>query len=188
MTIVHTSSEASGQIYVPEVNTILMVACVALTLMFQKSGNLAAAYGIAVMGTMVITTVLLFSVERRIWHWPLWKALAVCGVFMVVDIPFLLANVVKIVSGGWVPLVVAFVDLQPDDDLEARPDSRAQAPRGGQPAARLFSYPAGGQPALSRAGDCGLHDFDDGRDAADPAAPFQAQQGAAREGHSASPS
>jgi len=108
MTIVHTSGEASGQIYVPEVNSILMVACVALTLMFQKSGNLAAAYGIAVMGTMVITTILLFSVERRIWHWPLWQALLFCGLFMVVDIPFLAANVVKIVSGGWVPLVVAF--------------------------------------------------------------------------------
>lgn len=108
MTIVHTSNEASGQIYVPEVNTILMVACVALTLMFQKSGNLAAAYGIAVMGTMVITSILLFSVERRIWHWPLWQALALCGAFMVIDIPFLMANVVKIVSGGWVPLVVAF--------------------------------------------------------------------------------
>ena len=108
MTIVHTSNEASGQIYVPEVNTILMVACVSLTLMFQKSGNLAAAYGIAVMGTMVITTILLFSVERRIWKWPLWQALALCAVFMIVDIPFLAANVVKIVSGGWVPLVVAF--------------------------------------------------------------------------------
>ncbi len=108
MTIVHTSNEASGQIYVPEVNTILMIACVSLTLMFQKSGNLAAAYGIAVMGTMVITTILLFSVERRIWHWPLWKALLLCGLFMVVDMPLLAANVVKIVSGGWVPLVVAF--------------------------------------------------------------------------------
>ena len=108
MTIVHTSNEASGQIYVPEVNTILMIACVSLTLMFQKSGNLAAAYGIAVMGTMVITTILLFSVERRIWHWPLWQALLLCGLFMVVDIPLLAANVVKIVSGGWVPLVVAF--------------------------------------------------------------------------------
>ena len=107
MTIVHTSNEASGQIYVPEVNTILMIACVTLTLMFRKSGNLAAAYGIAVMGTMVITTILLFSVERRIWRWPLWQALALCAAFMIVDIPFLAANVVKIVSGGWVPLVVA---------------------------------------------------------------------------------
>ena len=107
MTIVHTSGEASGQIYVPEVNTILMISCVALTLMFQKSGNLAAAYGIAVMGTMVITTILLFWVERRIWRWPLWQALALTAVFMVVDIPFLAANVVKIVSGGWVPLAVA---------------------------------------------------------------------------------
>ena len=108
MTIVHTSGEASGQIYVPEVNTILMISCVALTLMFQKSGNLAAAYGIAVMGTMVITTILLFSVELRIWKWPLWQALALSAAFMVIDIPFLAANVVKIVSGGWVPLAVAF--------------------------------------------------------------------------------
>lgn len=107
MTIVHTSTEASGQIYVPEVNAGLMVACVTLTLVFQRSGNLAAAYGIAVMGTMVITTILLFSVQRRIWNWPLWQALALCGLFMLVDIPFLLANAVKIASGGWVPLAVA---------------------------------------------------------------------------------
>ena len=108
LTIVHTSGEASGQVYVPEVNTILMIACVSLTLMFQRSGNLAAAYGIAVMGTMVITTILLFSVERQIWKWPLWQALALSAVFMAIDIPFLAANLVKIVSGGWVPLAVAF--------------------------------------------------------------------------------
>ncbi len=108
MTIVHTSGEASWQIFVPEVNMILMIACLALTLMFKKSGNLASAYGLAVMGTMVITTILLFSVERRIWRWPLWQALLLCGLFMVVDIPFFAANIVKLVSGGWVPLVVAF--------------------------------------------------------------------------------
>jgi KUP system potassium uptake protein len=107
MTIVHTSGEASGQIYVPEVNTILMVACVALTLMFEKSGNLAAAYGIAVMGTMAITTVLLFSVELQIWKWPLWQAVVLSSLFMMIDLPFLAANVVKIKSGGWVPLAVA---------------------------------------------------------------------------------
>lgn len=107
LTIKHTSGEASGQIYVPEVNNLLMVACVLLTITFQKSGNLAAAYGIAVMGTMVITTVLLYSVERRIWKWPVWQALALCGLFMVVDLPFLAANVVKIWSGGWVPIVGA---------------------------------------------------------------------------------
>ncbi len=107
MTIVHTSGEASGQIYVPEVNGILMVACVALTLAFRKSGNLAAAYGIAVMGTMVITTVLLYSVARRRWKWRTWQALALAALFMVVDVPFLAANATKIWSGGWVPLAVA---------------------------------------------------------------------------------
>ncbi len=107
LTIVHTSGEASGQIYVPEVNRLMAIACVALTLAFRESGNLAAAYGIAVMGTMVITTILLFSVERRIWKWPLWQALALGAVFMAIDLPFLAANAVKISSGGWVPIVVA---------------------------------------------------------------------------------
>ena len=75
VTIVHTSEEARGQIYVPEVNKILMVACIALVLVFRESTKLAAAYGIAVTGTMVITTLLLHVVVRQRWGWPLWKAL-----------------------------------------------------------------------------------------------------------------
>ena len=107
LTIVHTSREASGQIYIPEVNWALMVACVALTIGFRKSGALAAAYGIAVVSTMIITTLLLYAVARQRWHWPLWRAVALTAIFMAVDIPFLAANVHKVWQGGWVPILVA---------------------------------------------------------------------------------
>ena len=107
LTIKHTSGEASGQVYVPEVNYLLMFSCVLLTLTFRRSGNLAAAYGIAVMGTMVITTILLYSVERRIWKWRALPALALAALFMAIDLPFLAANLVKVLSGGWVPLLAA---------------------------------------------------------------------------------
>ncbi len=107
LTIVHTSREASGQIYVPEVNWALMVACVALTIGFRRAGALAAAYGIAVVSTMIITTLLLYAVARQLWKWPLWQALGMAALFLAVDIPFLAANSVKLVQGGWVPVLVA---------------------------------------------------------------------------------
>ena len=109
VTIVHTSGEAEGQVYVPEVNTMLMVACVALVLVFQRSSNLAAAYGIAVTGTMTITSVLFFALARWRWNWPLWKAGGLVALFLSIDLTFLAANVVKIPQGGWFPLVVAVV-------------------------------------------------------------------------------
>jgi KUP system potassium uptake protein len=107
--IVHTSGEAAGQIYVPEMNWILMVACVALVLGFRASSNLAAAYGVAVTGTMAITSILFYAVARRIWKWSRGAAGAVVGLFLVADLAFLVANLNKIESGGWFPLVIAFV-------------------------------------------------------------------------------
>jgi KUP system potassium uptake protein len=107
LTIVHTSREASGQIYVPEINRLLLVASVFLVLGFRTASALAAAYGIAVVMTMIITTFLLFSVARHLWKWPLWQAAAMAGIFLAIDIPFLGANIVKVAYGGWFPLAVA---------------------------------------------------------------------------------
>jgi KUP system potassium uptake protein len=106
VTIVHTSGTAEGQIYIPEVNRILMVACIALVVAFRESTHLAAAYGIAVTGTMSITSVLFFQVTRQ-WGWALWKSVSLVVVFLALDLAFLAANMVKITDGGWLPLAMA---------------------------------------------------------------------------------
>lgn len=103
--IVHTSEDEPGQIYVPAVNWVLMVACVGLVLGFRSSTNLAAAYGVAVTLTMVITTVLYFVVIRE-KGWSLAPAASLCGLFLVMDVAFFGANISKIPHGGWFPLVV----------------------------------------------------------------------------------
>ncbi len=106
VTIVHTSEEAEGQIYIPEVNTMLMVACVALVLAFRESSKLAAAYGIAVTGTMAITSTLFFALAVRKWGWSPWKAGALVAVFLTVDLGFFAANLVKFMHGGWFPIAM----------------------------------------------------------------------------------
>lgn len=106
VTIVHTSGEAEGQIYIPEVNRLLMAACVLLVLMFRESSKLAAAYGIAVTGTMSITSILFFYLTRQ-WAWPMWKSVVLVALFLVFDLGFLAANAVKVSEGGWLPLAVA---------------------------------------------------------------------------------
>jgi KUP system potassium uptake protein len=107
VTIRHTSRTEIGQIYLPGVNRLLGVACVLLVLAFRSSGRLASAYGIAVTGTMAITTILFCSVARDRWRWPRWLVLVVGALFLAVDLGFLGANLVKIASGGWFPLVIA---------------------------------------------------------------------------------
>jgi KUP system potassium uptake protein len=107
VTIRHTSSVEIGQIYIPEVNWGLGVSCVALVLGFKSSSALAAAYGIAVTGTMMITTLLFHRVVRDLWGWPLWKAAPLSALFMLVDATFFGANLVKVEEGGWFPLVAA---------------------------------------------------------------------------------
>ena len=109
LTIVHTSQEVMGQIYVPFVNWMLMVACIVLALEFQESARLADAYGVAVIGTMIITTILVFRVMRVCWRWALLPAGAVLLGFLAVDVPFLVGNLDKVATGGWVPLVVGGV-------------------------------------------------------------------------------
>jgi len=99
-----TSETVAGQIFVPQVNTLLMVGVLALLVMFRNSSNLAAAYGIAVTGTMVITILLAFMVARRLWKWRLWMTLALIAPLFVIDVVFLGANALKITQGGWFPL------------------------------------------------------------------------------------
>jgi KUP system potassium uptake protein len=106
VTVVHTSHKAEGQIYIPEINWILMVACVALVLAFKTSSSLAAAYGIAVTGTMAITSYLYFLVCRRNWHYKLSTALALFIPMVAIDLAFFAANTEKIMAGGWFPLAV----------------------------------------------------------------------------------
>jgi len=103
--IVHTSGEAEGQIYVPEINWMLLAACLGLVLGFGSSGRLAAAYGIAVTGTMTMTSILFYGLARGVWGWSRALAMGVAGCFLLVDLAFLGANLTKIGRGGWVPLV-----------------------------------------------------------------------------------
>ena len=105
MNVQHTSGRAMGQIYVPTMNLALFVAVVVLVAAFRSSSNLAAAYGIAVSGTMIITTVFAVLVARNEWHWRSVFAVPVFTVLLVVDVAFFSANTVKIADGGWFPLV-----------------------------------------------------------------------------------
>jgi KUP system potassium uptake protein len=106
VTITHTARETEGQIYVPEMNWGLCILSTALVLGFQESARLAAAYGIAVSGTMAITSYVYFVVTRKTWKWPLWKALPVLVLFLSFDIPFFAANALKFLEGGWIPIAV----------------------------------------------------------------------------------
>jgi KUP system potassium uptake protein len=107
MRIDHTSVREYGQIYVGGVNWALMAGCVVLVLAFRTSSNLAAAYGIAVTSTMVITTLLLYVVARERWKWGAATAAAVAGGFLIIDLAFFGANIIKVAQGGWLPLVLA---------------------------------------------------------------------------------
>jgi KUP system potassium uptake protein len=103
----HTSVRERGQIYIPSVNWALMIACIGLVLGFRSSSNLAAAYGVAVTTTMVVTAILFFVVTRERWKWALPVAVVLTALFLVVDVAFWGANLLKIPAGGWFPLVIA---------------------------------------------------------------------------------
>lgn len=107
--VVHTSEVTEGQIYIARVNQFLMIACVALVLSFQNSTNLAAAYGVAVTANMTITSILFFAVATKIWNWSVWRAAALVGLFLVLDLSFLSANLAKVLHGGWVPLAIGLL-------------------------------------------------------------------------------
>src|ERR1700680_472432 len=102
----HTSEALAGQIYMPRVNTLLLVGVLLLVVMFRSSSALASAYGIAVTGTMVVTAMMAFVVIWKGWNWSLPAAAALMAPFLVVDLTFLAANLLKVVEGGWVPLAL----------------------------------------------------------------------------------
>ncbi len=104
--VIHTSPTEIGQIYIPQVNWILMLATVGLVLGFHSSSQLAAAYGVAVTATMTVTSILFFAVARRRWQWSLWCLIPLVGLFLAVDLTFFAANISKIGHGAWFPLVV----------------------------------------------------------------------------------
>ena len=109
MEIRHTSSLERGQIYLPQINLFLMLACVGLVLGFRSSSNMAAAYGIAVTLTMIITSLLFFVSAVRMWNWPPWKAALLVTAFLIPELAFFGANALKIAHGGWFPVVVGVV-------------------------------------------------------------------------------
>jgi len=107
--VVHTSDKEPGQIYIPQVNWALMVLCILTVLFFRSSDALGDAYGVAVTGTMTITSLLFFRVARNDWRWAWPLAAGVTAFFLVFDLAFLSANLDKVLSGGWVPLLIAAV-------------------------------------------------------------------------------
>jgi KUP system potassium uptake protein len=109
LSVEHTSPEEQGQIYIAGVNWLLMVACILLVLDFQSSSNLAAAYGVGVATTMVITTILLCVVQRERWKWPLPVVLLFGAFFLAIDFAFWGANLLKVVAGGWFPLAIGLI-------------------------------------------------------------------------------
>ena len=109
MRILHTSAQQKGQIYMPYINWSLMVAVMALVVGFGSSGDLAAAYGIAVTGNMLFTTLLASIVFHSIWRWGWPRTLALVSLFLVIDLAFFSANILKIPDGGWVPILIGIV-------------------------------------------------------------------------------
>ncbi len=102
----HTSESLFGQIYMPRVNTLLLIGVLLLVLLFRSSSALASAYGIAVTGTMVVTALMAIVVIHKVWRWPLIGALTLIVPFLLIDLTFLAANMLKIAEGGWMPLAL----------------------------------------------------------------------------------
>jgi len=109
LTILHTSERAIGQIYVPFINWMLLAAIVALVVGFGNSDNLAGAYGIAVTLAMLIDSILIFVVMRRLWNWPVFVALLIATPLLLIDLTFLASNALKIPEGGWFPLLIGAI-------------------------------------------------------------------------------
>lgn len=107
--VLHTSRRIQGQIYVPLVNWMLALSCLGLVIAFQRSASLAAAYGLAVSGTMVLTSIVFACVTHGTWKWPVWKSLGLLALFLSIDLPFLGATCLKFFHGGYIPVMVGLV-------------------------------------------------------------------------------
>jgi KUP system potassium uptake protein len=111
LTIRHTSADTEGQIYVPIVNWLVGATSIALVIGFQSSSALASAYVLAIAGTMAITTIAFYVVARQIWEWPLYKAASLAGIFLIVDLAFLIGTASHVFDGGWVPILLGGIVL-----------------------------------------------------------------------------
>lgn len=105
--VVHTNAAMRGQVYLPQVNRILMVASLGLVLGFRSSSALANAYGLSVASSMIITSALFFLLTTQVWHWPMWKAAPLCGLFLLIEMGYLVGGLSKFLEGAWFPLAVA---------------------------------------------------------------------------------
>ena len=136
--IAHTSESTIGQIYVPWINWMLMISVLTLVFAFRSSAALAYAFGMAVITTITITTLLFFYLARVHWRTPLWLVVLGGGCLLVVDLLFLAANLTKLAHGAWLPLLIGADRVHRDDDLAARPGGRhPRAGARGGPAARV---------------------------------------------------
>jgi KUP system potassium uptake protein len=165
VTIVHTSQHTEGQIYVPEINWTLAVACIGLVLGFKSSNALASAYGVAVTGTMAITSITYAVVAHQRWRWPLWKIVPLASLFLAIDLAYFSACATKVVDGGWFPLLLgALIYTVMTTWNTGRRYLGLRIPR----------RPRGAAPA-AREGDRGLHGRQRRRRSARAPAPLQAQ-------------
>jgi KUP system potassium uptake protein len=143
----HTSESEIGQIYVPQINWGLMLCVLTLIVMFQSSSNLASAYGVAVTGSLAIDTLVVFVVVQLVWRWKLWQALLVCGFFLAIDLVFFSSAMLKIVEGGWFPLVVgAIVFLLLSTWFKGRSILRGQLREDSIPVEKFVARVAEGKP------------------------------------------
>jgi len=107
--IIHTNPAIGGQIYIPFINNVLAISCIALVLAFRSSGGLAAAYGLAVTGTMIITTLVFYSLIRHLWKWPLWLVTPLISFLLIIDLAFFSGTLLKFWQGGFVPVIIAII-------------------------------------------------------------------------------
>ena len=139
----HTSETQVGQIYMPRVNMLLLVGVLLLVVLFRSSSALASAYGIAVTGTMVVTALMAFVVICQGWRWPLWAAVALIAPFLLIDLTFLGANLLKVFEGGWMPLALGGAGDGGDVHLAARQPAAVREDPQDRSAARAAGGDAG---------------------------------------------
>ncbi len=111
LNIIHTSEEAEGQIYIPSINKAMMIACIFIVIIFKQSSSLASAYGLAVTADMVLTSIVFFFVITKTWKWSLYKAVPLISFFLIFDLSYFSANLLKFLDGGWFPFAVAMFVL-----------------------------------------------------------------------------
>jgi KUP system potassium uptake protein len=184
LTILHTSNEETGQIYVPIANLLLMVGCMSLVVGFGSSDKLAGAYGLSTNGTMTATTIGFFFVMWRVWKVNLVASFLLCAAFLTIDVAFLGANLAKLGDGGWVPLSVGSAVFALAMTWRWGRRTIAQARRAND-AGRCVPVARRRHRGASRARDGGVPHLRERRAAADPDPPLRARRRAARAGRAA---